>query len=152
MTEDDAFEKLYSAHFVRVRDFLRVYLGNAAAVDDVAQETFLQYWQRPHGFDPARSNLRTYLFGIARKKAADWWRHQKAEPPTRSICGSGDAAVLMKDAFARLEPDLRNILWLREVEGHSYQELASILDVPIGTVKSRLFAAREQLRRIWKTS
>ena len=152
MTEDEAFDKLYSAHFVRVRDFLRVYLGNAGVVEDVAQETFLQYWQMPQGFEPARSNLRTYLFGIARKKAADWWRQQKAEPAAEASCGSSDTALLMKDAFARLEPDSRNILWLREVEGHSYEELASILDVPIGTVKSRLFAAREQLRRIWKTS
>jgi RNA polymerase sigma-70 factor (ECF subfamily) len=121
-------------------------------VDDLAQETFLQFWQKPYGFDPARSNFRAYLFGIARKKAADWWRHQKTGQAAETNCGSTDSTLLMKDAFERLEPDLRNILWLREVEGHSYDELASILDVPLGTVKSRLFAARQQLRRIWKTS
>jgi RNA polymerase sigma-70 factor, ECF subfamily len=58
---------------------------------------------------------------------------------------------LMKDALALLEPDLRNVMWLREVEGYSYDELAHILDIPVGTVKSRLFSAREQLRRIWKS-
>jgi RNA polymerase sigma-70 factor (ECF subfamily) len=47
---------------------------------------------------------------------------------------------------------LRNVLWLREVEGYSYDELARILDVSLGTVKSRLFSAREELRSVWKTS
>ena len=49
----------------------------------------------------------------------------------------------------KLDPDQRALLWLREVEGCSYRELAAILDIPEGTVKSRLFFAREALRRIW---
>lgn len=150
-----AFEKVYSAYFARVRDFLRIYLGNASVVDDVAQETFLQFWRRPNGFDPARSNLKAYLFGIARKKAADWWRHHRpAESSAYELAcvASSEPALLISDALQRLDADLRNILWLREVEGQSYDELARILDVPLGTVKSRLFSAREQLRRLWKTS
>jgi RNA polymerase sigma-70 factor (ECF subfamily) len=42
------------------------------------------------------------------------------------------------------------VLWLREVEGYSYDELSQILGTPLGTIKSRLFAAREELRKIWK--
>lgn len=147
----EVFERVYLDHFARVRSFLRNYIGRAGIADDLAQDTFLQIWLHPNGFDPSRSNLKAYLFGIARKRAADWRRHhpslvnEYAEP-------RGDApseALALKDALARLEPDLRNVLWLREAEGYSYDELARILDVPLGTVKSRLFAAREQLRRIW---
>lgn len=57
----------------------------------------------------------------------------------------------MKDAFDQLDSDSRSVLWLREVEGYSYEELAQILDIPMGTVKSRLFTAREELRRVWKS-
>jgi RNA polymerase sigma-70 factor (ECF subfamily) len=150
----EAFEKLYHNHYPRVRGFLRIYLGNAPAVDDVTQDTFLQLWQRPQGFDPSRSTLKAYLFGIARKKAADWWRHQRpAESPPGEIASESRGSTLpLKDAFERLAPESRNVLWLREVEGYSYDELARILDVPLGTVKSRLFSAREELRRVWKTS
>jgi DNA-directed RNA polymerase specialized sigma24 family protein len=49
----------------------------------------------------------------------------------------------------RLPEDQRSLLWLREVEGRSYAELAEILEIPVGTVRSRLFAAREALRKIW---
>jgi RNA polymerase sigma-70 factor, ECF subfamily len=102
----------------------------------------------------ARSTLKAYLFGIARKKAADWWRHQPPaeSPPGEIACQGPGSALLLEDAFERLAPELRNVLWLREVEGYSYDELARILDVPLGTVKSRLFSAREELRRVWKTS
>jgi RNA polymerase sigma-70 factor (ECF subfamily) len=56
------------------------------------------------------------------------------------------------DAFGRLPEDQRTLLWLREVEGQSYAELAEILGIPIGTVRSRLFAAREELRKVWHAS
>jgi len=55
----------------------------------------------------------------------------------------------MADALSRLDPEQRALLWLREVEGQSYAELAEILEIPVGTVKSRLFAAREGLRGVW---
>ena len=147
-----AFEKVYSTHFVRVRNFLRVYLGNVSHVDDVTQDTFLQLWRFPNRFDPSRSNLKTYLFGIARKRAADWWRNHRhvEEPPPSPACREDDVNLLLDDLLHQLAPELRNVLWLREVEGYSYEELARILDVPLGTVKSRLFSAREQLRRLWK--
>jgi RNA polymerase sigma-70 factor (ECF subfamily) len=57
----------------------------------------------------------------------------------------------MEDAFRRLPEEQRSLLWLREVEGHSYSELAETLEIPVGTVKSRLFATREALRKIWQS-
>jgi RNA polymerase sigma-70 factor (ECF subfamily) len=149
--DSSVFERAYLDHFSRVRGFLRVYLGNAAAVDDVAQDTFLQLWLHPSRFDPARSSLKTYLLGIARKKAADWWRHSQpnVEAGPQQVFESQGESLALQDALARLDPHLRNVLWLREAEGYSYEELAGILDIPLGTVKSRLFAAREELRRIW---
>ena len=156
MPEDQAltFEALYNAHFIRVRTFLRVYLGDASAVEDIAQDTFLQFWRSPNGFNPDRSNLRAYLFGIARKKAADWRRHHEktTDSAVEAVMHGSEPALLMNDALGQLNPNLRNILWLREVEGYSYDELAGILGLPVGTVRSRLFTAREQLRRVWKTA
>ena len=58
----------------------------------------------------------------------------------------------MSDALGQLPVEQRSLLWLREVEGQSYAELAAILDIPIGTVRSRLFAAREALRVIWHSA
>jgi RNA polymerase sigma-70 factor (ECF subfamily) len=156
MPEDQAiaFESLYNSHFVPVRNFLRIYLGDSAVVEDVAQDTFLQFWQSPNAFDPARSSLRAYLFGIARKKAADWWRKQEKSdhPAPEAVSPHTGSALLLSDALQQLSPDLRNVLWLREVEGYSYDELAAILGLPVGTVKSRLFSAREQLRHVWQAT
>jgi RNA polymerase sigma-70 factor (ECF subfamily) len=56
---------------------------------------------------------------------------------------------VIADALQRLPEEQRMLLWLREVEGQSYAELAAILNIPLGTVRSRLFAARQALRAIW---
>ena len=56
---------------------------------------------------------------------------------------------MITEALSRLTLEQRTLLWLREVEGQSYEELAVILGVPLGTVRSRLFATREALRAMW---
>lgn len=59
---------------------------------------------------------------------------------------------LVADAVSRLSSEGRALIWPREVEGYSYDELAQILEIPAGTVASRLFAAREKLRNIWQAA
>ncbi len=150
-----AFDGFYRQHAGRIRQFVRRLTGDAEAAEDVAQEVFLRLWQRPNGFDPARGPLVNYLFGMARKRAAEWWRHhppaerRQQAPPEKGP--DAERQQLLDDALARLEPESRALLWLREVEGRSYAELAGIFDIPEGTVKSRLFAAREDLRRLWNS-
>ena len=147
-----AFEELYRTHNAGLQAFLRRALNSRQAAEDVAQETFASMWRHPNGFDPARGTLRSYLFGAGRKRAADWWRQQKrhgeVEEEKTEECET-EARSLVGDALARLTTEQQSLLWLREVEGQSYTELAAILEIPVGTVRSRLFAAREALRKIW---
>lgn len=147
-----AFDGFYREIAPRLRGFLKQLLGNAQVAEDVAQETFLQLWRRPNGFHPENGSLRAYLFGIGRKRAAEWWRQQKPVADEQEAEQKGrqqETMSLVGDAFSRLGTEERALLWLREVEGQSYAELAEILEIPLGTVKSRLFTAREDLRRIW---
>jgi len=150
-----AFEALYLKYAPKLEVFLRQVLGNQQAAQDVMQETFTQIWQRPNGFEPERGTLRAYVFGAGRKRAAEWWRRQGA--PSGAVLNepskcTTETASLVSDAFAQLREDQRELLWLREVEGQSYSELAEILEIPVGTVRSRLSAAREELRRIWQAA
>jgi len=150
-----AFDALYRTQGPKMEVFLRRVLGSRQAAEDVMQETFAAIWQRPNGFAPERGTLRAYLFGAARKRAADWWRKQDA--PRESVRNepaesSSETASLLADAVSRLSAEGRALIWLREVEGYSYDELAQIFAIPAGTVASRLFAAREELRRIWQST
>ena len=148
-----AFESFYRETCPQLHSFVQAWVGSSQVADDVAQETFFQLWKHPNGYNPARSTLKTYVFGIARRRAADWWRRQRPtgepSPSQTAPVVEESSALLLTDAMSRLDPDARGVLWLREVEGYSYEELAEIFEIPMGTVKSRLFAAREQLRRVW---
>lgn len=155
--DERAFEDFYSQTAPRLQAFLRHIIGSQEAAQDVAQETYTAIWNRLNGYKPEIGQLRAYLYGAARKQAVDWWRKQS--PDRRAADGDAieDIAVpsqiekrsIVEDAFQRLPTEQRALLWLREVEGQSYEELAVILEIPVGTVRSRLFAAREALRRIW---
>jgi RNA polymerase sigma-70 factor (ECF subfamily) len=151
----EAFDTWYRENAPRLLSFLRHLLGNEQAAEDVMQETFTHIWRRPQGFDPERGALRGYLFGVARRQAAEWARRNRLtdelvhDPPAHDHI---DTDSTVAEAFARLGSEQRALLWLREVEGHSYAELATVLDVPVGTVRSRLFAAREALRAVWHST
>lgn len=147
-----AFGEVYKAHGPRLEMFLRRLLGSRQAAEDVTQETFARIWQNPNGFEPERGSLRAYLFGAAKKRAANWWRKNGVpKEPVLLVSAECDSETvwLLSDAVARLSEEGRALIWLREVEGYSYDELAQVFDVPAGTVASRLFAAREELRAIW---
>jgi RNA polymerase sigma-70 factor, ECF subfamily len=149
-----AFGEFYRENASRLEIFLRHMVGDRQAAEDIMQETFTHLWSRPNGFHPERGALRAYLFGVGRKRAAEWWRKQgpktEAEEPNLEA-NSAETASTMEDAFRRLPRDQRSLLWMREVEGQSYAELAETLEIPIGTVRSRLFAAREALHNIWQS-
>lgn len=150
LPERAAFDRLYQEQGARIRNFLRLSVRDLSVADELTQETFLQIWRQPVAGDPKRGGVRAYLLGIARKKAADWRRRNQsitmagAEPiPSRPD------SLTIRDALEHLPEEGRTLLWLREIEGYSYEELAGILNIPVGTVRSRLHAAREQLRTIW---
>jgi RNA polymerase sigma-70 factor (ECF subfamily) len=150
-----AFDAWYRETAQRLRVFLRHLLANPQAAEDVMQDTYTHIWRRPQGFDPERGTLRAWLYGIARKQASEYWRRNKAADPIESEGAAparAEASSLMADLLQQLPADQRALLWLREVEGQSYAELAAILDIPIGTVRSRLFAAREALRAAWHSA
>ena len=151
--DTETFEVFYRENAPRLEAFLRHLVGNRQAAEDVMQETFTQMWRRPNGFHPEHGTLRAYLYGIARKRAAEWWRMQRPQgvvTENDSVVCQTETASVIDDALRRLPEEQRALLWLREVEGQSYAELAEILEIPIGTVRSRLFVAREALRRIWR--
>src|SRR5690242_17302179 len=154
----NAFEAFYRENAAPLCAFLRQVVGSPQAAEDLMQETFTQMWRSPNGFRPELGSLRSYVFGIGRKRAAEWWRKRARVPEEQGEERTEEAAEgtasfsAIGDAFARLAEEQRSLLWLREVEGQSYAELAEILQIPVGTVKSRLFAAREELRRIWRSS
>ena len=151
-----AFDAVYRENAPRLRAFLRQIVGSFQAAEDLTQEIFTQLWSRPNTFEPSRGSVRAFLFGIGRHRAADWWRCSKPEDPfeepreqTQCAACDPERGSAIADALDHLPEEQRTLLWLREVEGQSYAELAVILDIPVGTVQSRLFMARQALREIW---
>lgn len=148
----EAFDAFYRDNAPRLKAFLRQIVGSPQVAEDIMQEVFTKVWRRPNGFQPDLGTLRAYLYGIGRKSAAEWWRRQSpgvGASESDVSASRTESILIVGDAFAQLSLEQRTLLWLREVEGQSYAELAQCLDIPVGTVRSRLFAAREAFRKVW---
>ena len=146
----DSFAELVRGYQTPVYRFLRHFLGDATMAEDVAQETFVRAYQRLGSFR-FQSKFSTWVFSIARNAGVDAVRSQgrrlrlvdRAAPPTPSVDPAASAEVTA--SLAALAPRLREPLLLVEVLGLTYREAAAVLGVPEGTVKSRVFHAREAL-------
>ena len=150
--DKEAFETLYRENASRLESFLRQATGNAQAAEDLMQDMFTRLWQQPNGFSPEQGTLRSYLYGIARKRAAQWWRIQYRQESVgdEQVGCAAETVSAINEALQMLPLEQRTLLWLREIEGQSYSDLAKVFEIPVGTVRSRLFAAREALRQIWR--
>lgn len=148
-----AFEQLVRTYQQHVWRFLRRLLGDGAAAEDVAQETFLRVFRHlpTYSFE---SKFSTWVFQIARNAGIDEVRSRERRarlaeraPAPAPVAGVPEARVEIAAALASLPVDLRETVILVEVLGLRYREVAAVLGVAEGTVKSRMFSARSQLHR-----
>jgi len=171
-----SFATLVSRYQRELFHFLVRFLGDRAAAEDVFQETFLQVHQSAEQFDPQR-RFRPWLFTIAANKARDLLRSNARRPtsPLQASIGRGDddsgefidlmqaVGELPSEPMERQElqelvqttvmsmPDhLREILLLSYFHQFPYKQIGDILDIPLGTVKSRLHAAVAHFADRWK--
>ena len=156
-----SFERLYALYERRVFQYARTFLRDAALAEEVVIDTMSAVWDGARGFRRS-SRVSTWIFGIARHKAIDALR--RATPHAKSVALEGiselpsrapepddvaqQAAVrtLMEDAFRRLSPEHREVLYFAFYEDLPYEEIARLLAVPIHTVKTRVHYAKQNLK------
>lgn len=130
-------------------------LGDAHDAEDVLQDTFRSAWTSRDLYDSSRSG-RAWLMAILRRRVADHWRrHPRRESPAADLPHppvppqdpfGDELSASMQQALARLPEELRETLLLVVVGELTHQEAATLLDIPLGTVLSRVSRARGRLR------
>ena len=151
----EAFESLYRVYQPRLRRYLSRYLGVSGAIEDVTHEVMLAVWRQAGRFREA-SRVSTWIFGIAYHKALEELRRASSRPfavPDEALEASMPPVnsrpglrIALKEALATLPEEQRAVVELTYIQGHSYPEIARLIDCPVNTVKTRMFHARRKLR------
>lgn len=158
----DAFKKLFDAYTPRVFRYAMILLDHRAAAEETAQETMIAVWKNAKSFG-TRSQVSSWILGIARNKALDQLRVQKRAPQLNDerldrqishratpeeLAAKEARAERVRHALAQLSPEHREAIMLVFYEELSYSEIAKLQNCPEGTVKSRVYYAKEQLKKL----
>ena len=153
------FDRLLEAEIPRLRRYARALTRNVTAADDLVQSALLRAVAKQHLWQPG-TDLRAWLFTILHNQHVNDVRRSVREGTTVQI---DDVAPLftveatamdvlqlrdLEAALGKLAPEQRQVILLVGLEGMSYDEVAAILGIPIGTVRSRLSRGRDQLRKL----
>jgi RNA polymerase sigma-70 factor (ECF subfamily) len=163
----EAFGRLVERYQDYVYNAAYHLLGGDQEAEDIAQEVFVRAFSHLRGFE-GRARFSTWLYGITLNCVRSRWRQERrratvrldgsdeddegGQDPPADTAGPVEAAMqserveAVRSAIACLEPELREAVVLRDIQGLSYEEIAESLGVPLGTVKSRLFRARQALK------
>jgi len=171
--EDAAYDELVRTYSSSIFHVAYRMLGDSAEASDVVQEIFLKVFRNIAGFK-GEAALKTWIFRIAFSEVLNrlrWWkrRHRFAtvslddqpngsgtgaahtvassSPTPEQVMQSKEQETAIQQALGRLSREHRSIIVLRDIEGFSYNEIADVLGVSIGTVKSRLARARADLKQ-----
>jgi len=139
-----AFDILVLKYQQRVMKVLSRYVRDQAELEDLAQEAFIKAYRALPRFR-GDSAFYTWLYRIAINTAKNFLVAQDRRPPADDIDASDGDEIqqVISEAIDDLPDDLKTAITLRELEGMSYEEIADAMDCPIGTVRSRIFRARE---------
>jgi len=163
--DERAFAKLYHRHQGPLFRFALRMTGSSWAAEEIVQDVFMMLVREPKKFDPDRGTLGAFLYGVARNRIM---KHLERTPRDFSLDESGDAGrdshpqlqeqmtpahwaelserrEQVRAAVLELPPEFREAVVLCELEEMSYEEAASTLDCPVGTIRSRLHRGRALL-------
>ncbi|HTV81162.1 MAG TPA: RNA polymerase sigma factor [Acidobacteriaceae bacterium] len=170
-----AWTELVKAHHRRVYGLCYRFTGSAADAEDLTQEVFLKVYGNLAAFDLARGTFQTWITTMTRNLLVDHFRRSRAQRVTDSMDagwdGDGeempisarladhgptqhDRAVrkelekMVQEALTKISPELREAVILRDLQDLDYREIAQVLRIPEGTVKSRISRGRAELARL----
>lgn len=159
--DEAVFAELVKRHKEKVRNIVYLTLSSSNSVDDIAQEVFITVYRHLKSFR-FESQFTTWIYRITINKCKDHLRkrnvrriflplsEEEKEPVLESINEDSDIKEIVRSAIATLPDKLKIPLVLKDLEGFSYQEIADTMECEIGTVKSRIFRARESLKKVLK--
>jgi len=162
-----SWEELVRRHTRRVYNLCYRFTGNGMAAEDLSQEVFLRVFRTLPSYQPAQGAFATWLTSVTRNLLVDHYRRTRRDRLTDSIeampqfqerpspartpdswAQATELSGLVQQALARLSPELREAVILRDLQGLDYSEIRVVLQVPEGTVKSRINRGRIELARI----
>lgn len=166
--DDAAFAVLYNRYRLPIYRFLARKMGNINRAEDITQEVFIAVVQHAQEWREEAS-VKTYLYRIAFNRAISEFRRSEHKvmvaeknhdpedgPPPKEAVSSdspaenyerGERARLVREALQEIEPEYRDAILLKEYENLKYEEIAEILNVAVGTVKSRIFRGKMELKK-----
>lgn len=156
---EDAFNQLYEITHRRVFKYLYRLTGNQQMAEDILIDTFTEIWRSAKKYK-GHSKVFTWMLGIARNLAMNEFKKRKMngyEVDDRTYSDSADqfhafteteTSQILQEALNRLPIKHREILDLVFLQGMSYEDISQIINIPINTVKTRVFYAKEKLKSI----
>lgn len=166
----EAWQEIVHTHTRRIYNLCYRFTASREEAQDLTQEVFLRVFRTLKSYDAGQGALGVWMHRVARNLLIDHYRatrHERASvsledelprleekpsralPPDRGVA-LGELSAAIQQALARLSPELREAVILRDLQGLEYREIAQVLEVPEGTVKSRINRGRAELGRILK--
>ncbi|MBA8879957.1 RNA polymerase sigma-70 factor (ECF subfamily) [Phyllobacterium myrsinacearum] len=156
-----AFADLFGYYAPRIKGFFMRGGMAPGPAEELAQETMLTLWRKAHLFDPAKASASTWIFTIARNLRVDAIRRERypavhlmeehepePEPSPSDELLRLESETRVRAAMQKLSTDQRNVIHLHYFDDKPHSEIARALDLPLGTVKSRLRLAMQHLRNL----
>jgi len=168
--EDSAWEALLKAHSRKIYNLCYRFTGRVEEAEDVTQEVFIKVFQTLRSYHAAQGSFGTWLNRVARNHLVDHYRRARKDRVTSSLedelpeaeqqpsphmeptgqVESRERREVLQQGLDKLSPDLREAVILRDLHDLDYEEIAQVLSVPQGTVKSRINRGRLELGRVLK--
>ena len=165
--DDAAWETIVTSYTRRIYNIGYRYTGRRDEAEDLTQEIFIRVYQNLKSYRPDAGSFQNWVLKVARNLIIDHYRQsrryrqsggseeletldltdEKLPNPLRAVEQS-EAARFLQDGLRSLSPELKEAVILRDIEGMAYQEIAELLAIPEGTVKSRINRGRIELARL----